>query len=45
MVMLLHIEDILKTTLKMKTTLKKTRLDYGQVTLFFQKSGESLIKF
>ena len=24
---------------------KKNKLDYGQVTLFIQKSGESLIKF
>ena len=45
MAMQLRIEDILKTILKMKTTLKKTKLDYGQVTLFIQKSGESLIKF
>ena len=45
MVMLLRIEDTPKTTLKMKTTLKKTKLAYGQVTLFIQKSGESLIKF
>ena len=41
MVMLLRIEDIPKTTLKMKTMLKKTKLDYGQEILFTQKSGES----
>ena len=39
------IEDIPKITLKMKNMLKKTKLVYGQVILFIQKNGESLIKF
>ena len=43
--MLLRIEDTPKTTLKTKTTLKKKKLDYGRVTLFIQKNGESLTKF
>jgi hypothetical protein len=40
-----HIEGIPRTILRMKTMPKKRKLDYGQVILFIQKSGESLIKF
>ena len=43
--MQLRIEDIPKIILRMKTMLKKTKLGYGQVILFIQKNGESLIKF